>query len=125
MERMPKMMDDVELNTWIQAAERASCERDFSFVADGEQISRKEGPLYGSVVRKLILHHLTISQPAHNDTRQEGTCRQHQLCREEVAGIHQRQSEDLQISIGAHREGTEHSDDRTDHRKNPSGTLTR
>ena len=48
MERMPKMMDDVELNTWIQAAERASCERDFSFVADGEQI------VYGRSIWAII-----------------------------------------------------------------------
>lgn len=48
MDRMPHMMDDVELNTWIQAPDRASCERDFSFVADGEQI------VYGRSIWAII-----------------------------------------------------------------------
>lgn len=36
--RMPEMMEDVQANTWIQAAERASCERDYSISKGDEQL---------------------------------------------------------------------------------------
>ncbi|MBE6040617.1 MAG: hypothetical protein E7219_06610 [Clostridiales bacterium] len=37
--RMPKMMDEVSVSTWIQAAERVSCERDFSINDGGETLA--------------------------------------------------------------------------------------
>lgn len=37
--RMPEMMDDVDVSTWIQEAERASCERDFSVKMGGELLA--------------------------------------------------------------------------------------
>ena len=36
--RLPIVMDDVEINTWIQPADRASCERDYSITMDGETL---------------------------------------------------------------------------------------
>lgn len=35
--RMPEMMEDVQASTWIQAAERASCERDYS-ISKGDEL---------------------------------------------------------------------------------------
>ena len=46
--KMPEMMDDVVFSTWIQAAERASCERDFSMTADDETL------LYGRSIWAVI-----------------------------------------------------------------------
>ena len=36
--RLPIVMDDVEINTWIQPADRASCERDYSITMNGETL---------------------------------------------------------------------------------------
>lgn len=38
MNRMPEMMEDVSANTWIQAPERASCERDYSITDSGGEV---------------------------------------------------------------------------------------
>ena len=46
--RMPSMLDDVLPNTWIQAPERASCERDFS-VTSGDELL-----LYGKSMWAVI-----------------------------------------------------------------------
>lgn len=46
--RLPEMMDDVYANTWIQAPERASCERDFSIAAGDETL------LYGRSMWAVI-----------------------------------------------------------------------
>jgi len=35
--RMPKMMDELTVKTWIQEADRASCERDFA-ITDGDEV---------------------------------------------------------------------------------------
>ena len=35
--RLPQMMDPVSVNTWIQAPERVSCERDYS-ITEGEEV---------------------------------------------------------------------------------------
>ncbi len=37
--RMPEMMEQVETDTWIQAAERVSCERDFSITSGDEVLA--------------------------------------------------------------------------------------
>ena len=46
--KMPDMMDLVTVSTWIQAAERVSCERDYSIVRDGELLA------YGKSVWAVI-----------------------------------------------------------------------
>lgn len=46
--RMPDMMSKVESNTWIQEADRARCERDFSFTQNGEQL------IYGRSIWAII-----------------------------------------------------------------------
>lgn len=46
--RLPDMMDSVELNTWIQKSERVRCERDFSFVIGDEQL------IYGRSIWAII-----------------------------------------------------------------------
>ena len=94
-------------------------------VSDGEHIGCKERPLDGAVIRKLVLDHLTVHQPSHDDTRQEGTCWQHQLCCQEVTEVHQRHAKHLQVGIGPYRKGAEHGNQRTYHREDPSGPVTR
>lgn len=39
IERRPEMMDDISCETWIQAADRASCERDFAIRAGDEVLA--------------------------------------------------------------------------------------
>ncbi|MBR2540521.1 MAG: hypothetical protein IKE85_06815 [Mogibacterium sp.] len=48
IDKLPEMMDDVTVNTWIQAPERASCERDFDIVLNGERI------IYGRSIWAVI-----------------------------------------------------------------------
>ena len=47
-DRLPKIMEPLKLNTWIQAPDRASCERDFSFTSDDEQL------IYGRSIWAII-----------------------------------------------------------------------
>lgn len=47
-DRLPRIMDALQLNTWIQAADRASCERDFSLTSNGEQL------IYGRSIWAII-----------------------------------------------------------------------
>lgn len=45
---LPRIMDALQLNTWIQAPDRASCERDFSFTSGDEQL------IYGRSIWAII-----------------------------------------------------------------------
>ena len=64
-------------------------------VSDGEHISRKERPLDSAVIRKLVLDHLSVHKPSHDNARQERTCRQHQLGCQEITEVHQRHAKHL------------------------------
>ena len=48
--RLPKMMDDVTASTWIQPADRASCERDYSITCGDEVLA------YGRSIWAVISH---------------------------------------------------------------------
>lgn len=51
IEELPMMMDRIKANTWIQAADRASCERDFSITTeDGKVLA------YGRSIWAVISH---------------------------------------------------------------------
>lgn len=94
-------------------------------VSNGEEPSPEEGLAKGSTIGKLILHQLAVSNPPHQDTRQESASRQHQLGRQEVAEIEQRHAKQLQIAISTHRQGAENGNHGTNHRQYPGCTMTR
>ena len=48
--RMPRMMDDVRADTWIQRADRASCERDYSISCGDETL------VYGRSIWAVMSH---------------------------------------------------------------------
>lgn len=52
--RMPEMMDEVSANTWIQAPERASCERDFSITVHNKDNGEEEILAYGRSIWAVI-----------------------------------------------------------------------
>ena len=68
-------------------------------IPDGEQIGCEERLCNGAMISKLLAHHLTINKPSHDNTREEASGWQHDLGCEEIAEVHQRQPEQLQISI--------------------------
>ena len=77
------------------------------------------------MICKLFLDHLSVHQPSHDNARQEGACRQHQLSCEEITEVHQRHAKHLKVCIGPYRKGAEHGNQRTHHREDPSGPVTR
>ena len=48
--RMPKMLEEVASNTWIQKCERASCERDYSITSGDETLA------YGRSIWAVVSH---------------------------------------------------------------------
>ena len=93
-------------------------------ISDREYIGFEERLCDGATIGKLIAYHLAINKPTHDDTCEETTYGQHELGSQEIAEIHQRHTEHMQV-VGSGRERTEHGDARADHRQNPRGILTR
>ena len=73
--RLPKMMEDVTSSTWIQPADRASCERDYSITSGDEVlaygqsiwavISRDTGKLVN--LREIYPEHIEYDQESPDD----------------------------------------------------------
>ena len=78
-------------------------------ISDGKQISREERPCNGATIGKLIAYQLAINEPSHDDAREEATNGQHELSREEIAEVHQRHTEHMQV-VGSGRKRAEHGD---------------
>lgn len=51
IEKLPMMMDRIKASTWIQAADRASCERDFSINTENDELLA-----YGRSIWAIISH---------------------------------------------------------------------
>jgi hypothetical protein len=91
---------------------------------DGEITHTEENKANSTLIGKLVLHQSLVHKPSQHDTRQEGTCRQHQLGCEEIAELHQRHSKELQAIISTNGERAEHRQQATNGRQYPSGTLS-
>ena len=79
-------------------------------ISDGEQIGREERLCDGAMISKLIMYHLAIDKPSHDDAREKATNGQHELGRQEIAEVHQRHAKHLQV-VGSGRERAEHGND--------------
>ena len=79
-------------------------------ISDREYIGREERLSDGAMIGKLIMYHLAIDKPSHDDTREESANGQHELGCQEVAEVHQRHADHLQV-VGSGRERAEYGDD--------------
>ena len=66
-------------------------------VTDREHVGCEERGCDGAMIGKFLANHLAIDKPSNNDTREETANGQHNLGCQEIAEVHQRHAEHLQV----------------------------
>lgn len=64
-----------------------------------------------ATIGELVTDNVARHKPPYHDAGEEGTCRQHDLSREEVAEIHERHVEEPYARNSTNGKGAEHSND--------------
>ena len=74
-------------------------------------------------IGKLLTHQGLRGEPPHKDTREQGASRQHILCRQIVAELHQGHAQQLDVRL-AYRQRAENGNQAAHSRLNPSRCRT-